>query len=53
MRAESDKQVGFAGRQMLSAYAPDLAKDETRQFRRVPEVRISSSSLPKEVFIWW
>jgi hypothetical protein len=37
----------------LSANAPDLTKDETRQFGRVPEIRISSSSLPEEVFVWW
>jgi hypothetical protein len=52
MRAESGEQVGFARRQLFSANAPDLTKDETRQFGRVPEVRISSSSLPEKVFIW-
>ena len=53
MRAESGEQVGFTRRQLFSANAPDLTKDETRQFGRVPEARISSSSLPEEVFVWW
>jgi hypothetical protein len=53
MRAESGEQVGFAGGQLFSANAPDLKKDEARQFGRVPEVRFSASSLPEEVFIWW
>jgi len=53
MRAESGEQVGFASRQLFFANAPDLTKDETRQSGRVPEVRVSSGSLPEEVFIWW
>jgi hypothetical protein len=53
MRAESGEQVGFAREHLFSANAPDLTKDETRQFGGVPEVRISAGSVPEEVFIWW
>src|SRR5882757_7921989 len=42
----------LARRQLLSANAPDLTKGETRQFGRVPEVRVSPSSLSEEDFIW-
>jgi len=50
--AKSGERVGFAGRHLISANAPDLTEDETREGGRVSEARVSSSSLSEEDFIW-